>query len=80
MVCPGLSQYQMAANAPDAFHDITEGDNICPEEFCGPQCKGYVATKGWVSAHPSSITARRLTTLVNAAHPHHIPLCVCELC
>ena len=38
----------MAADAPDAFHDITEGDNICPEEFCGPKCKGYKATKGWV--------------------------------
>ena len=37
----------MYADEADTFHDITEGDNICPEEYCGPKCKGYVATKGW---------------------------------
>ena len=37
----------MAADAADTFHDVTEGDNICPEEYCGPNCKGFKATKGW---------------------------------
>ena len=40
-------QYKMYADAADTFHDIVEGDNICPEEYCGPNCKGYKATKGW---------------------------------
>jgi hypothetical protein len=62
--------YQMAADAPDTFHDITEGDNICPEEFCGPQCKGYQAIKGWVrhqTAPPYTDSHRRLQL---RAHAH----------
>ena len=39
--------YKMYADQPETFHDVVEGDNICPEEYCGPNCKGYVATKGW---------------------------------
>ena len=39
--------YKMAADMPDAFHDIVDGDNICPEQYCGPNCKGFKATKGW---------------------------------
>ena len=39
--------YKMAAAEPDTFHDITEGDNICPEYGCRPSCQGYYAAKGW---------------------------------
>ena len=42
-----LPQYKMYADDASTFHDITVGDNICPEEYCGPNCKGYVATTGW---------------------------------
>ena len=40
-------QYRMAADAPDTFHDITVGDNICPEQYCGVDCRGFQATAGW---------------------------------
>merc|ERR1711974_124792 len=39
--------YQMHAEAPDAFTDVTKGDNICTEDGCSPGCKGYYAAKGW---------------------------------
>jgi len=42
--------YTMQAAQPNTFHDITEGDNICPEAGCGgtpTKCRGYTATKGW---------------------------------
>ena len=68
--------YQMAADAPDTFHDITEGDNICPEQFCGPQCKGFLATKGWVTTQPTSRC--RLTPPQLRTHPLH--LCPVALC
>ena len=45
--CAARLQYKMQADSADTFHDIVEGDNICPEEYCGPNCKGFVATKGW---------------------------------
>ena len=37
----------MAAQAPDTFHDIVDGDNLCSRDYCGPECKGFVAAKGW---------------------------------
>jgi len=39
--------YQMYAACPNCFTDIVVGDNICPEEFCGPGCHGYITAKGW---------------------------------
>eukprot|EP00746_Dinoflagellata_sp_MGD_P147116 gnl/MRDRNA2_/MRDRNA2_79495_c0_seq1.p1 gnl/MRDRNA2_/MRDRNA2_79495_c0~~gnl/MRDRNA2_/MRDRNA2_79495_c0_seq1.p1 ORF type:complete len:609 (-),score=144.66 gnl/MRDRNA2_/MRDRNA2_79495_c0_seq1:288-2114(-) len=39
--------YQMHAEAPEAFTDVTVGDNKCTEDGCFPSCKGYMATKGW---------------------------------
>jgi len=39
--------YQMYADMPSAFQDITLGDNICTEDGCSPSCKGFYATKGW---------------------------------
>merc|ERR1711865_1282669 len=39
--------YQMHAEAPAAFTDVTSGDNRCTEGGCLPQCKGYEAAKGW---------------------------------
>jgi len=39
--------YQMHAAAPDAYTDITDGDNKCTESGCFASCKGYEATKGW---------------------------------
>lgn len=39
--------YQMHAEAPEAFTDVTSGDNRCTESGCQPSCKGYKAAKGW---------------------------------
>merc|ERR1711959_760552 len=39
--------YQMHAEMPEAFTDVTVGDNRCTEDGCFPSCKGYKATKGW---------------------------------
>jgi subtilase family serine protease len=54
---PGLGNinaqlYQLAATAPDVFHDITAGDNIVPcrtgTADCGPSRKyGYQAGPGY---------------------------------
>lgn len=37
--------YKMSAEAPDAYTDITYGDNKCTRNFC--MIYGYNATKGW---------------------------------
>jgi len=39
--------YQMHAEVPEAFTDVTVGDNKCTEDGCFPTCQGYMATKGW---------------------------------
>jgi len=39
--------YQIYAERPQAFNDITVGDNKCTEMGCRTACKGYLATKGW---------------------------------
>jgi len=39
--------YQMHAEEPGAFTDVTSGDNKCTEGGCSPGCKGYEAAKGW---------------------------------
>jgi len=39
--------YKMAAASPATFQDITKGDNICTEDGCSPNCKGFLCTKGW---------------------------------
>jgi len=39
--------YQMYAEAPEAFTDITVGDNKCTEAGCFASCKGYKCAAGW---------------------------------
>jgi len=39
--------YKMAAECPTCFQDITKGDNVCTEDGCHPNCKGYYCAKGW---------------------------------
>jgi len=39
--------YQIYAETPAAFTDITVGDNICTEYGCSSTCKGFLASKGW---------------------------------
>jgi len=39
--------YQLAKETPDAFNDVTKGDNRCTEAGCSPLCKGFNAFKGW---------------------------------
>jgi len=39
--------YQMYAEHPAAFVDVTVGDNKCTEDGCASTCKGFEATKGW---------------------------------
>merc|ERR1719387_3220711 len=39
--------YQMHKEAPEAFTDVTEGNNKCTESYCASTCQGYVAAKGW---------------------------------
>merc|ERR550514_254388 len=39
--------YKMHKEAPEAFTDVTVGDNKCTEDGCFGSCKGYKAAKGW---------------------------------
>jgi tripeptidyl-peptidase-1 len=39
--------YQMWADEPLAFNDITVGDNACTEQGCTPGCQGFNAAPGW---------------------------------
>jgi len=39
--------YQMWADNPQTFTDITAGSNICTEGGCAKTCKGFTAAKGW---------------------------------
>lgn len=39
--------YQMQAEAPQTFHDVTVGDNKCTEQGCQSTCRGFYAAKGW---------------------------------
>jgi subtilase family serine protease len=39
--------YQIWADQPTAFNDITVGDNKCTEEGCAKSCEGWLAYKGW---------------------------------
>jgi tripeptidyl-peptidase-1 len=39
--------YQMYKEMPEAYTDVTVGDNKCTESGCFPSCKGYNAAKGW---------------------------------
>lgn len=39
--------YQMFAEEPTAFTDVTVGDNKCTEAGCFSTCKGYEAATGW---------------------------------
>jgi hypothetical protein len=44
-VAPAI--YQIAASTPDAFNDITSGDNKCTEGGCNAKCTGFGAVKGF---------------------------------
>jgi tripeptidyl-peptidase-1 len=37
----------MGASCPKCFQDITKGDNLCTEDGCSANCKGYYCAKGW---------------------------------
>merc|ERR1719433_858661 len=39
--------YKMYADKPQAFTDVTAGDNKCTEGGCSKRCKGFVCAKGW---------------------------------
>uniref|UniRef100_A0A7S1LMN5 subtilisin n=1 Tax=Alexandrium catenella TaxID=2925 RepID=A0A7S1LMN5_ALECA len=39
--------YQMHAELPGAFVDVTVGDNKCTESGCSAACKGFECAKGW---------------------------------
>jgi len=39
--------YQMWADNPATFTDITSGSNICTEYGCARTCKGFTAARGW---------------------------------
>mmetsp|Transcript_63878 Transcript_63878/g.144158 ORF Transcript_63878/g.144158 Transcript_63878/m.144158 type:complete len:272 (+) Transcript_63878:2-817(+) len=39
--------YKMYAEKPQAFTDVTVGDNKCTEDGCAEVCKGYECAKGW---------------------------------
>lgn len=39
--------YKMYAEQPDAFTDVTVGDNKCTEDGCFSTCQGYECAKGW---------------------------------
>merc|ERR1711865_333335 len=39
--------YKMHQESPEAFTDVTVGDNKCTENGCFSSCKGYMAAKGW---------------------------------
>jgi len=55
--------YQMAADQPDTFHDITVGNNLCTEDGCAASCKGYYCAVGWdpVSGLGSPNTANMIS-------------------
>jgi tripeptidyl-peptidase-1 len=39
--------YGIYRMSPEAFIDITVGDNICTESGCSASCTGYLCTPGW---------------------------------
>merc|ERR1719384_2241393 len=39
--------YQMHQEVPEAFTDVTSGNNKGTEDGCFPTCKGFEAAKGW---------------------------------
>merc|ERR1712072_1046608 len=45
--CINQLLYQMHAEHPAAFVDVTKGDNKCTEGGCAATCKGFEAAKGW---------------------------------
>jgi tripeptidyl-peptidase-1 len=68
--------YQIAANTPSAFHDITVGDNKCTEDGCSDSCQGFYCTKGWDPV--TGLGTPNTATLIKAVeavfanrHKHH---------
>ena len=39
--------YRMKQEAPEAFYDVTVGDNRCTEYYSGDDCLGFYCTTGW---------------------------------
>ena len=39
--------YQMHANNPATFQDVTVGDNKCTEQGCAATCEGFECAPGW---------------------------------
>merc|ERR1711937_793356 len=55
--------YKMYGEQPDAFTDVTVGDNKCTEDGCFSTCKGYECAKGWdpVTGLGTPVTDKMLT-------------------
>merc|ERR1711976_184218 len=55
--------YKMYAESPDAFTDVTVGDNKCTESGCFSTCQGYLCAKGWdpVAGLGTPVTDKMLT-------------------
>jgi len=60
--------YQMYAEEPAAFTDVTMGDNKCTEDGCFSTCKGYTCAKGWdpVTGLGTPVTSTMLAYLEKA--------------
>ena len=67
--------YQMYANKPSAFHDITIGDNKCTENGCAATCQGYECAPGWdpVSGLGTPNFAEMLAYVQAGQHMTHKP-------
>lgn len=57
--------YQMHKEMPEAFTDITVGDNKCTESGCAAGCQGFEAAPGWdpVSGLGSPVASKMLAYL-----------------
>jgi len=55
--------YKMYAESPEAFTDVTVGDNKCTEYGCYSTCNGYECAKGWdpVTGLGTPVTDKMLT-------------------
>jgi tripeptidyl-peptidase-1 len=68
--------YQIAANTPSAFHDITVGDNKCTEDGCSSSCQGFMCAKGWdpvtgLGTPNTATLIKAVETVLANRHKHH---------
>jgi len=63
--------YQMAADCPTCFTDITVGDNLCTEDGCSSSCEGYYCAKGWdpVTGLGSPVESAMVAYIQNGMKP-----------